>query len=190
MTQQPTRVERYALVQRALVALLAVNCVIYVVQGAAREAADSMAWFTLLALFYLESSAPPPTRHALVAAGIRYLRLGAAAVVAAAALAYLHAEAWLDAANSALWIAVVALLEAQVRYPAFSLRHRGYFTALAAALYGALALLPLAWIVQREWLAAYDAALWLAAFAIVEMELWSGAASRVAISRTPRETPR
>ncbi|HWI15879.1 MAG TPA: hypothetical protein VNT02_16555 [Burkholderiales bacterium] len=178
------------LLQRALVVLLAVNCVIYVLEGAAREAADSMAWFTLLALFYLETSAQPRTRHALVAAGIRYLRLGAAAVVAAAALAYLHAGAWLDAANSALWIAVVALLEAQVRYPDYSLRHRACFTVIAATLYGALALLPVAWLAQREWLAAYDAALWLAAFAIVEMELWSDTASRVAISRTPRETPR
>lgn len=190
MNPHATRAGRYVLLQRALVVLLAVNCVIYVLKGAAREAADSMAWFTLLALFHLETSAQPRTRHALVADGIRYLRLGAAAVVAAAALAYLHAQAWLDAANSALWIAVVVLLEAQVRHPAFSLRHRAFFTAIAAALYGALALLPLAWIAQREWLAGYDAALWLAAFAIVEMELWSGAASREAISRTPPETPR
>ena len=75
---------RYGVLQRALIVLLAINSVVYVLEGAAREAADSMAWFTLLALFYIETSAQPRARHALVAAGIRYLRIAAGAVVAAA----------------------------------------------------------------------------------------------------------
>jgi len=184
-----TRARRYAAGERALIVLLAVNCVVYVVQGAAREAADSMAWFTLLALFYIETSAQSRARHALVEAGIRYLRIAAAAVVAAAVYAYAIVDAWLDAANSALWIAVVVLLEMQVRYPAYAQRRRRAFTIIAVVLYGALSFLPIVWLVQREWLAAYDAALWLAAFAIIEMEVWTAAAT-APVTRTQHETPR
>ena len=182
---------RYALAQRALIVALAINCAAYVVEGAAREAADSMAWLTLLALFYIETSAQPRVRHALVAAGIRVLRIAATAVVAAAVYVYALAGAWLDASNSILWIAVVVLLELQVRYPEYAQRRRNAFAATAVVLYGALSLLPIVWLTQREWLDAYDAALWLAAFAIIEMKVWAGARTQPPdITRKPRETRR
>lgn len=184
-------IPRSAILQRALIVLLAIDCAVYAAEGGARESADSMAWLTLLVLFYIETSARPRARHALIVAGIRYLRIAAAAVVAAAAYAYALAGAWLDAANSALWIAVVVLLEVQVRYPACAQRRRNAFTATAGLLYGALSLLPAVWLVQREWLAAYDAVLWLAAFAIIEMSVWSGGKMEPAgVTRTRRETPR
>jgi hypothetical protein len=184
-------ITRSAVLQRALIVLLAIDCAVYALEGGAREAADSLAWFTLLVLFYTETSARPRARHAPIAAGVRYLRVAAAAVIAASAYAYALAEAWLDAANSALWIAVVVLLEVQVRYPACAQRRRNAFTATAVLLYGALALLPAVWLMQREWLAAYDAVLWLAAFAIIEMKVWAGAGMEPpGVTRTRRETPR
>lgn len=177
--------------QRALVVLLAINCAVYLLRGAAREAAESIAWFALLVLFCMEASARPHARSASVQAVMRSLRLTASAVVVAAVYAYAAAEAWLDAANGALWIAVVILLETQVRCPSFALRERRAFTAIAALLYGGLALIPFAWLAQREWLAAYDAVLWLAAFGTIEMELWSGAAAGgLSFSHTPHERPR
>jgi hypothetical protein len=185
------RAQPYAALQRALIMLLAANCAFYALHGAAREAADSIAWFALLVLFYSESAAQPRSRRALVTSAIRYARLGAAAAVAAAAWAYIDAAAWMDAANSAMWIAVVVLLEAQVRYPALVLRRRAALAVIGALLYGGLCLLPLAWLAQREWLAAYDATLWLAAFATIEADLLSADRPRQAKpTRMPREMPR
>lgn len=190
MSPPALRSRSFAVLQRALILLLAVNCALYLVRGTGREAADAIAWFTLLVLFYGETSAQGAARRA-TAAGLRYARLAAAAVVAVSAWAHFDAAAWLDAGNSALWIAVVVLLEAQVRWPAWAARHRSAFAAAAVLLYGGLCVLPLAWLAQREWLDAYDAVLWLAAFATIEMELWSERpAARAAVSRTPRETPR
>lgn len=188
MSALSPRARHYAALQRALVVLLAVNCVLYALHGMAREAADSIAWLTLLVLFYSETPASAPQRGERA---IRYTRLAATAIVTTAALGYLHAAAWLDAANSALWIAVVALLEVQVRYPGFARRQHSALAAVAAVLYGGLAMLPLAWLAQREWVAAYDAMLWLAAFATLEVDLRSAATARDAtLSRMLRETPR
>lgn len=186
MSTPALRGRSFAVLQRALILLLAVNCALYLLRGTGREAADAIAWFTLLVLFYGETSAQGAGRRAR-AAGLRYARLAAAAVVAVSAWAHVEAAAWLDAGNSALWIGVVVLLEAQVRWPDRAARHRGAFGAAAVLLYGGLCVLPLAWLAQREWLDAYDALLWLAAFATIEMEIWS---ERPALSRTPRETPR
>jgi hypothetical protein len=40
------------------------------------------------------------------------------------------------------------------------------------ALYGALAGVALTWFVQGEWFDGYDAVLWIAAFALIEMDLF------------------
>ena len=77
----------------------------------------------------------------------------------------------LDAINSGLWIAVVVLLEIEVRRPRDVARFRPWFAAAAAMLYTALALLVLTWGWRGEWLDAYDALLWLVAFAIIEMDV-------------------
>ena len=104
-------------------------------------------------------------------AAIRGLRLVAAAAVGAAAVGYAYQREWLDAVNTALWIAVVVLLESEVRSPGAVARHRIWFAGTAAALYSALAALVLVWAWRGEWFDAYDAALWLTAFAMIEMDV-------------------
>lgn len=175
--------------QRVLIALLAVNCLVYSLERPWREAADALAWFALLVLFYLEASSREP--RPAWAAAIRCGRLAAAAAIAAAGWAYMQAGAWLDACNTALWIGVVALLEAQIRRPALAARHRAACMRAALLLYGGLAVLPVVWLAQREWLAAYDAVLWLAAFATIEADVLPRQPRRaVTPARTPLETTR
>jgi hypothetical protein len=157
------RVTVYVAVKGALVALLAVNGALYALHGTAGEAADALAWFVLLLLFYAETTFAPEVRSTHVEAAIRWM---------AATLAYLHAHAWLDAANNTLWIALVALLETQVRRPGLAQRWRLSFRTAAVVIYGALAVIPIIWVMEREWFAAYDALLWLAAFATIEADLW------------------
>ena len=181
-------------------ALLACNTGYYLFGGAWTEALDALAWLTLLALFALETGfegacprdtlaerpvagtgakarCPQTTGFASnesarrAVAAIRGLRLAAAAAVGAAAIGYVYQGEWLDAVNTALWIAVVVLLEFEVRSPRAVARHRRRFTATAVTLYAGLGALVLVWAWRGEWFDTYDAALWLTAFAMIELDV-------------------
>lgn len=157
-------------VQAALFALLAANAAIYAAAGTLAEALDSAAWLALLALFSLEACYAQRLRSPRVVPAVRGARLAAAAAIVAAAIGYAREHEWLDAANSALWIGVAVLLEFEVRRPVAVARARARFAAAAAALYAGLGALALGWAWRGEWFDAYDAALWLAAFALIERE--------------------
>lgn len=150
--------------------LLVCNTAYYLFGGTWTKALDALAWLTLLALFALETGIDGRFR-ARARAAIRGLRLAAAAAVGAAAIGYAYQNEWLDVINTALWIAVVVLLESEVRNPGVVTRHRIWFTAPAAILYGGLGVLVLVWAWRGEWFDAYDALLWLTAFAIIEMDV-------------------
>ena len=62
-------------------------------------------------------------------------------------------------------------IDIQVRHPGISARLRPVFTAGVAVLYTALAALVLAWAWRGEWFDAYDALLWLIAFATIEINI-------------------
>ena len=149
----------------ALFALLAANTAYFAAGESLSRAIDALAWLTLLALFHAE------TAHASRRVLVRWARLAAAAGVFAATVGYVFEENVLDAVNSVLWIAVVAMLEIQVRYGHAVRRLRIAFSVLAAVLYGALALLVLVWALRGMWFDAYDALLWLTAFAAIELDL-------------------
>lgn len=170
-----------AVVKPAIFALLALNAGIYATTGRFSEGLDAFAWFALLALFEIETRCPQWTGIARNALVLDLLRLIAAAGVAIAAFSFIREQEWLDAANAWLWIAVVAVLELQLRAPLFVTRHRRAFTVVSLTLYGALAVVALIWLIRGEWLDGYDALLWIAAFALIEMDLL-----RVAVTRGDR----
>lgn len=155
----------------AVFGLLACNAAIFSYTGTLAEALDAAAWLTLLALFELETAHGERLRARHATALIHSVRLAATLAVAAAAVMYVYEREWLDAINSWLWIAVVILLELEVRYPRAVEERRSLFLASASALYAGLALLVLAWTWQREWFDAYDALLWLVAFVTIEINV-------------------
>ncbi|MGH8700651.1 MAG: hypothetical protein ACREVR_05680, partial [Burkholderiales bacterium] len=159
----------------AVFALLVLNAGIYLVSGTRSEGLDSIAWLTLLALFELETGFGQRLRARPAIAAVHGLRFAALAAVGVAAAGFLYNNEWLDAANSGVWIAVVALLELEVRRPATIAAHRTRFTAAAVTLYSGLGLLDLVWLWLGEWFDAYDAALWLVAFATIEMNVLEAA---------------
>ena len=55
--------------------------------------------------------------------------------------------------------------------PAAVATHRQGFTTTAALLYTALGVLVVIWLARGEWMDAWDAALWLTAFSVLEMNL-------------------
>ena len=152
-------------------ALLALNAGIFLRSGTLSEGLDSIAWLTLLALFELETGFGHVLRAQSVIAAVHGVRLAALAAVGAAAAGFLYDKEWLSAANSGLWIAVVTLLELEIRRPATVAVHRARFTAAAATLYSGLGALALVWLWRGEWFDAYDAALWLVAFATIEINV-------------------
>jgi len=162
---------RRAWFMAAIFTLLAFNTTVFLASGTASEALDSIAWLTLLALFELETGRIGRQREGRFIAAIRAIRLAAVAALVAAMIGYVYEEEWLDALNVGLWCAVVALLEFEVRRPDAVMRNRSTFAAAAIVLYAGLIALVAAWLWRGEWFEAYDAALWLVAFATLEMDV-------------------
>ena len=152
-------------------ALLALNTAIYLRSGTSSEALDSLAWFTLLVSFELETGRRERLRGRWSRIALHGARMLAAAALAAAAVGYVRSKEWLDAVNVGLWIAVVGLLEFEVRCPDLASRRRRGLVAATTVLYAGLVGLVLAWLLRGEWFDAYDAALWLMAFATLELDL-------------------
>ena len=149
--------------------MLACNTMYYIVAGRFSEALESVAWYVLLILFILET-----THRRLrpwTIAALRSVRLLATLAIAVTTVLYVREKEWLDAANLLLWIAVVALLEVEVRQPAAIAAHRKAFTVTAAALYTGLGVLVMAWLAIGKWMNAWDASLWLAAFGLLELDV-------------------
>jgi hypothetical protein len=65
----------------------------------------------------------------------------------------------------------VAELEVQVRLGPALARYVRLLERLGAALYLGLGAIVLAWMARGAWFDAYDAALWLLAFATIEMNV-------------------
>ena len=164
---------RHIWFKAGIFALLACNAAIYILSGTLSEALDATAWLALLVLFELETDFGERVRARGAAAAMRGARLVAAAAVVAAAIGYVSEKEWLDAINSGLWIAIVVLLEIQLRFPQAAFRRRLWFAAAATMFYAGLGALVLAWMWQGEWFDAYDALLWLTALAIIEMNVLS-----------------
>ena len=162
---------RVTLIKPALFALLAVNALAYTVSGRPSESVDAIAWFALLALFEIETRYPTHTQARGVAMALDTLRLVAAASIVYAAIAYVREGEWLDALNAWLWIGVVIVLELEVRAGARIQTIRAWITALSFGLYGGLTTVACIWLWQGYWFEGYDATLWIAAFALIEMDL-------------------
>ena len=177
----------YSWLKGAVFALLVLNTGTYLLSGTPGEGLDSVAWLVLLALFQLETGFNGALRAPTILAAVHGVRLAALAAVGVAAAGFLYNNEWLDSVNSLLWIAVVVLLELGVRRPAAVSAQRVRYSAAAAVLYAGLGVLALVWLWRGEWLAAYDAALWLVAFATIELNVLE-AARRAAAKPAPAGT--
>ena len=155
----------------AMFTLLAVNAVIYAATGRVSETVDALAWFVLLVLFSVETRCPQWTHVPRNAVALDLLRLIAATAILWAAISFVREREWLDALNAWLWIGVVAVLELEVRAPAWIARHRQFAIVVSVSLYAALTLVAVAWLAQGAWFDGYDAVLWIAAFALLELDL-------------------
>ena len=168
-----------------LFALLGANTIYFGATGATSKFVDAAAWLTLLALFLAETRGIRGERARSI---VRALRLLAAAGVFAAVVGYVFDENVLDAANAALWIALVVLLEIELRFGGRAHRARHALRLALAAVYTGLAVLVVLWALREMWFDAYDAVLWLAAFVLLEHDIAQSSTSTRA--RMPRRNGR
>ena len=170
-TVDPVRRPIMLPVRPALFTLLGVNTLVYALNGRGTETVDAAAWFALLMLFEAETRLPQPVCSRRNAAIMMTLRLLAASAIAWAAITFVREREWLDAANAWLWIGVVFVLELEIRAPALIARYRSITVAASIILYLSLALVALLWLARGDWFDGYDALLWIAAFALLELDL-------------------
>lgn len=164
--------------------LLAGDVVLYALFGRLTELVDTAAWLVLLLLFEWETGGwSLPARWRPLLHGVRGV---AALAVVAACVGYAVERQWLDFANEMVWLGVVALLELEVRLPPVARRLHRWRRGLAALLYAILVGFLVGWAVQgatgpeplHAWLDAWDALLWLAAFVVIELNVFGYAAHR------------
>lgn len=174
-------------------ALLAANVWLYAQHGRVTEWLDTAAWFLLLMLFEWETAGGRIARRARTA--LHGLRVLASLAIAVACAGYALEAEWLDFANQATWLAVVALLELEVRVPAERTSLHRLRRLLAGACYAALFAFLLAWVGAaptgaepgQSLLDAWDAALWLVAFVAIELNVVR--ATRTAGSPSAQDCP-
>ena len=160
----------YPWLKATVFALLACNTAVFLVSGTLSEALDAVAWLALLVSFELETGFSGRFSVGRAAAVLRGARLAAAAAILATAIGYVSGKDWLSVINLGLWIAVVVLLEFDLR----AAQARPWVTAITFMLYTGLAVLVAAWAWRGEWFDAYDALLWLVAFFAIEINVLRG----------------
>lgn len=164
--QRPWRY--FSAIRALLIGLLLINGLVLVRYGTVSEAIDHVAWLVLLLSYEIEAA----TRTGnVLRRALDTVRALAGCAVLVAAVGYSREGDWLDMVNAWLWIAVVAMLEAEVRYPERCRKYRSAHLALAASLYGALALTTVLWLLTGSWFDGYDGLLWLLAFGLIELNL-------------------
>jgi hypothetical protein len=176
---------RHPLVQRlfpwfkwTVFSLIGLNVVLFFTLETFTEGLDSLAWLSLLLLFEwettrLQQAGVSARRKALVHAGriLAYLMIFYSALSYSSA-SYAAEHGRLDTWNSWTWIAIVLVLEVEVRFAhhysraAWLLRN-----GIKTVLYGALFVYASLWGLEGTWLDCYDALLWILCFFAIELNL-------------------
>ena len=158
----------YSKLKMTILSLLTLNTVLFLLTGGFVNAADSIVWLLLLVSYDLESYniKLPISIHAL-----HQLRNIFVCFIAMIFFGYLMQGDILGAANSLLWLALLVLLELETLKPNWKNANQTVYWAATALVFIGLVALVFIWVSLGAWLDAYDAALWITAFGIVEADL-------------------
>jgi len=161
----------YFILKLLILVLLTINTALYASRKSWFSALDSAAWLLMLLLFDLKMefngrlSSNRFTTVMNVTRNVTILGVGVAEI------AVLLESEWIDMLNSALWVALIVLLEFEEWFPRCVARWSSCFRTLGFLIFAALAGLVAVWSWQGEWFDAYDSLLWLVAFIIIELDL-------------------
>lgn len=153
----------------AILGLLTLNAVTYGFVDTLTSTADAVTWLILLVIYELETNA---SQLPVSSAALQMLRNGLIGVVVLVFFSYLQDSEWLDVANSLLWFGLIAMLEVEVRWPELANRHAQTLWMLTLAIFFGLFVMAGVWLWHGAWLDAYDAVLWIVAFAFIEVDIF------------------
>jgi hypothetical protein len=152
-----------------ILVLLTLNSLLYALMGSFISAIDSFAWLALLLSFELETAAAPlPFDDSR----LHQIRNGLIAVIVIVTLGYLLTGDILNLINSGLWLGLLALLEIEVREPTKVLENRMKVVAASFVIFAGLIGMVVAWGWMGSWLDAFNAGLWIFAFALIEVDIF------------------
>lgn len=161
---------RYSVLKLAILSLLTLNTAIFMLIGGFISAADSLVWLLLLVSYEMEAYTVnlPISNHAM-----HQLRNILVCFIAVIFFAYLLQGDVLAGINALLWFGLLILLELETLKPDWKQANQIAYWAATGLVFIGLLTLVLLWASFGDWLSAYDALLWIAAFAIVEADLLS-----------------
>jgi hypothetical protein len=152
-----------------ILGLLTINIALYAIFDSFLSAIDALAWVGLLVLYEFEAESLPikiskKTRE--------YLRNFLIALVVLVFISFLQNQAWLDVINALLWFSLIIMLELEIRHPDKVTPHQAKFSLITQLVFLGLILVVALWLWDHAWLDAYDASLWVAAFALIEVDIF------------------
>jgi hypothetical protein len=188
----PTPPTAFRLFRWSVFTLLGINVLLFFSAETVTEGLDSLAWLGLLLLFELEAREPRgkgthPLLH--TGRGVAYLAIAWCAI-SYSLPGYVGEYGRLDSLNAWTWIAIVMLLELDVRAERAAAWGPRLRRAAKPPLYGALLVYALLWGLGSSWLDFYDALLWILCFFTIELQLFGVGEPRPAGAAAPSPAQR
>jgi len=149
--------------------LLTLNAAVYAIVDTLTAATDAGTWLILLMVYELETNS---NGFAVSASLLNKIRTGLIAVIVLVFFSYLQDSEWLDVSNSLLWFGLIAVMELEVRRPDIVFKYANLFWLLTIVIFSGLIVMAGIWLWQQAWLDAYDALLWIAAFGLIEVDIF------------------
>ncbi|MEI6541854.1 MAG: hypothetical protein WCO86_20360 [Planctomycetota bacterium] len=172
----------FSIFKYSVYALLTFNILLFLLHGTLHEALDSFGWVILLGTFEYESTSLDEVYNSAFEKWtlFAFQCLGYGLAIYATAQYYLEGE-WVDLLNSVTWLAVCAVLAYDVYSPGdFQAAEWKVRNLIKSLLYAILVGVAVWW--GYEGLKAeadltglldfYDAALWIACFAVIELNVF------------------
>ncbi len=159
---------RYPKLKLAILILLAIDVVIYAFVGTLTRFLDALSWMLLLVIYEMESMEVVLISQTVVSV----VRNSLIAVIAWVLLRYFLDHQWLDVTNSAFWFVMIILFELKMRWPTIVQQYQSVYNVTNMAVLAGLGVVALLWLLDSAWLDAFDAALWLGALAVIDLDVF------------------
>ncbi|MFO1091409.1 MAG: hypothetical protein U1E46_17685 [Hyphomicrobiales bacterium] len=173
---------QFRLFKYSVFALLAFNILLFLIHASAYEAIDSLGWVILLGVFEYESTAMDEVYSSPTEKWILFvLQCVGYGMAVYATSQYFFAAEWVDLANSITWLLVCAVLAYDVYAPGdYEGMEWKVRNGVKALLYSVLVGIAIWWGYEGATgegglvglLDFYDAALWIACFAVIELNVF------------------
>lgn len=160
---------QYPKLKLTILALLTLNAFIYALVDTFTGMVDAFVWLVLLLLYEVKTNQNNlPVSEAV----LQIVRNALILIIVLVFFSYMFNGEWLDVINTLLWLALVVLMEMEVRWQNLVVQHRRLFWLMTIATFLGLVGTAGLWFWQGAWLDGYDAVLWIAAFALVEVDIF------------------